>query len=47
MGKKHILGKIGEPEDISNMVYNISMNEFMTGSHIILDGGVSIKLNSE
>ncbi len=47
ISNKHILGKIGEPYDVSSMVYSICNNNFMTGSHVILDGGVSIKLNSE
>jgi CMP-N-acetylneuraminic acid synthetase/NAD(P)-dependent dehydrogenase (short-subunit alcohol dehydrogenase family) len=45
--KKHILGNIGETEDISQLVYSICNNNFMTGGNIIIDGGVSIKLSTE
>ena len=47
IGEKHILGQIGEPEDISHMVYTMCNNKFLTGSHIVIDGGVSIQLSSE
>lgn len=45
---KHILGEIGEPEEIASMVYYIcNSSKFMTGSNVFLDGGVLSRLSTE
>ncbi len=48
--KKHVIGRIGEPSDISEMVYFLSDNKksgFITGQSFYVDGGATIKLSSE
>jgi CMP-N-acetylneuraminic acid synthetase/NAD(P)-dependent dehydrogenase (short-subunit alcohol dehydrogenase family) len=47
LSSKHILGNIGTPENVSEFVYYIISNNFMTGSNYIMDGGASIKLSTE
>ena len=47
LSKKHILGNIGTPQNVSEFVYYIISNNFMTGSNYIMDGGASIKLSTE
>ena len=50
LGKSHLLGKVGKPIDIANLVMFIADNEngkFINGSNIIIDGGASIKLSTE
>ena len=47
LGSKHLLGKIGTPENIADIVYYITNNKFLTGSNIIIDGGATIKLSTE
>lgn len=45
---KHILGEIGEPEEIASMVYYIcNFSKFMTGSNVFVDGGVLSRLSTE
>jgi NAD(P)-dependent dehydrogenase (short-subunit alcohol dehydrogenase family) len=45
---KHILGEIGEPEEIASMVYYIcNSSKFMTGSNVFVDGGVLSRLSTE
>ena len=47
LSNKHILGNIGTPQNVSEFVYYIISNNFMTGSNYIMDGGASIKLSTE
>lgn len=47
LSSKHILGNIGTPRNVSEFVYYIICNNFMTGSNYIMDGGASIKLSTE
>lgn len=50
LGESHLLGKVGEPEEIANLVKFISDNkngEFINGANILIDGGASIKLSTE
>lgn len=50
LGKTHLLGKVGEPIDIANIVKFVANNDngrFINGSNIIIDGGASIKLSTE
>ena len=44
-GKQHVLGRIGEPEEVANTVVFLASKEssFITGSSIMVDGGLSIK----
>ncbi len=44
-GKQHVLGRIGEPEEVANTVAFLASKEssFITGSSIMVDGGLSIK----
>lgn len=44
---KHLLGKIGNPDNIANLVYYVINNNFLTGSNLIIDGGATIKLSTE
>ena len=44
---KHLLGKIGTPDNIANLVYYVINNNFLTGSNLIIDGGATIKLSTE
>lgn len=45
---KHILGEIGEPEEIASMVYYIcNYSKFMTGGNVFVDGGVLSRLSTE
>ena len=45
---KHILGEIGEPEEIASMVYYIcNSSKFMTGGNVFVDGGVLSRLSTE
>ena len=47
LGKSHILGKVGNPEDIATFIYDVSKNKFLTGANLIIDGGATIKLSTE
>ena len=50
LGDKHILGRIGKPSDIAEMVYFLSNNEkagYITGQCFYIDGGATIKLSTE
>ena len=44
---KHLLGKIGNPDNVANLVYYVTNNNFLTGSNLIIDGGATIKLSTE
>lgn len=45
---KHVLGEIGEPEEIASMAYYIcNCSKFMTGSNVFVDGGVLSRLSTE
>ena len=48
--EKHLLGNVGKPFEIANIVEFIANNdngEFINGSNILIDGGASIKLSTE
>lgn len=47
LSSKHILGNIGTPENVSEFVYYIISNQFITGANYVMDGGASIKLSTE
>lgn len=47
---KHVLGEIGEPFEIANLVEFVANDEngrFLNGSNIVIDGGVTTKLSTE
>jgi NAD(P)-dependent dehydrogenase (short-subunit alcohol dehydrogenase family) len=45
--KRHIMGSIGSPSDIADLIYFTGKSKFMTGETIIIDGGVSQILSTE
>lgn len=48
--QKHLLGDIGEPNDIAEMALFLADNKrakFITGSNFYVDGGATIKLSTE
>ena len=50
LGRKHVIGRIGEPNDVAEMVYFLADNNksgFITGQSFYVDGGSTIKLSSE
>lgn len=47
LANKHLLGKIGKPSEIADLVITILNNNFINGSNFIIDGGASIKLSTE
>ncbi len=50
LAEKHIMGYIGKPEDIANAILFLADNEkarFITGTHLVVDGGATIKLSTE
>ena len=44
---KHLLKKIGKPQNIASLCYEINSNDFINGVNYVIDGGVSIKLSTE
>lgn len=50
LGKKHLLGRVGKPNEIANLiefVANKNNGEFINGANILIDGGACIKLSTE
>lgn len=49
LAQSHLLKKIGEPEDIANLVHFLSdnKNSFINGSNLLIDGGAHIRLSTE
>ena len=50
LGKSHLLGKVGQVNEIANFVYFVSNDEngrFINGSNLLIDGGAHIKLSTE
>lgn len=50
LGKGHILGRVGSPNEIANFVYFVgekSNGEFINGASLLIDGGACIKLSTE
>lgn len=45
MGKSHPIGRIGQPEDVANLVLFLASDKaaFMTGENICVDGGMMAK----
>lgn len=44
---KHLLGDIGYPSNISELVYQVCENNFINGANYVIDGGASVKLSTE
>jgi len=50
MGERHLVGRIGKPEEVAQLVMFLADNEksgFITGQNIVMDGGASIRLSTE
>ena len=50
LGEKHLLGRVGNVEEIANFVYfigNKENGEFINGASLLIDGGASVKLSTE
>ncbi|OGW40589.1 MAG: short-chain dehydrogenase [Nitrospirae bacterium RBG_13_39_12] len=50
LGKKHVIGRIGRPEEIAQGILFLADSErssFMTGQALIIDGGATVKLSTE
>lgn len=49
MGLKHPLQKIGDPDEVAEVVYFLAdrKSSFITGQNLVVDGGVSICLSTE
>jgi NAD(P)-dependent dehydrogenase (short-subunit alcohol dehydrogenase family) len=48
--QKHILGRIGQPEEIAEIIFFLAHgrgSSFMTGQSIVVDGGAIVKLSTE
>jgi NAD(P)-dependent dehydrogenase (short-subunit alcohol dehydrogenase family) len=50
LGKKHVMGRVGSPEEIGRAILFLADNEqssFMTGQALIVDGGATARLSTE
>ena len=50
LGAKHIMGRVGRPEEIGRAILFLADNEqssFITGQSLIVDGGAAAKLSTE
>jgi CMP-N-acetylneuraminic acid synthetase/NAD(P)-dependent dehydrogenase (short-subunit alcohol dehydrogenase family) len=47
LGKKHLLGNVGKPHNVSELVMHIINNSFLNGGNLVIDGGATIKLSTE
>lgn len=50
LGRKHVLGRVGRPEEIGKTILFLADNEqssFMTGQALIVDGGATARLSTE
>ena len=50
LGKKHIMGRVGQPEEIGQAILFLADRErssFMTGQALIVDGGATARLSTE
>ena len=47
LGSKHLLGRVGYPDEVAKLIYDIHDNEFINGANLLIDGGASIKLSTE
>ena len=50
LGKKHCIGRVGEPKEIAEVILFLSDNNkssYIVGQSIVADGGATIKLSTE
>jgi NAD(P)-dependent dehydrogenase (short-subunit alcohol dehydrogenase family) len=50
LGRKHVLGRVGRPEEIGRAILFLADNEqssFITGQALIVDGGATARLSTE
>ena len=49
LGKKHVIGRVGQPEEIGQTILFLSdcQSSFITGQSIIVDGGATARLSTE
>lgn len=50
MGKKHVMGRVGRPEEIGQVILFLADNgqsSFMTGQALVVDGGATARLSTE
>ena len=50
LGKKHVLGRVGQPKEIGQTILFLADNDrssFMTGQALVVDGGATARLSTE
>lgn len=50
LGRKHVLGRVGQPEEIGKSIFFLADNNqssFMTGQALVVDGGATARLSTE
>lgn len=50
LGRKHVMGRVGRPDEISRMILFLADNDqssFITGQAIVVDGGATARLSTE
>jgi NAD(P)-dependent dehydrogenase (short-subunit alcohol dehydrogenase family) len=50
LGRKHVLGRVGKPEEIAHAILFLAdsgLSSFMTGQTMIVDGGATARLSTE
>ncbi len=50
LGKKHVIGRVGQPREIAEAIYflaNNNFSSFMTGQALVIDGGATARLSTE
>lgn len=45
--QKHMLGRVGRPDEVASMCYTVMQNAFLTGTNVVVDGGVLCRLSTE
>jgi glucose 1-dehydrogenase len=50
LGRNTVMGRVGQPEEIAQTIFYLADSQkagFMTGHHLIVDGGATIRLSTE